>query len=229
MTANRQSQWLGVVLGLLIATPSQHQLRAQGTIAYFDPSDVLLLSSGGPRRSYELDFDQDGSAEFTLVAQFEFEVAGYGGNKFMAIPVSPPDLGTHVVPLALGAWIGPFPAVPIGWYAGEIWPDPQPGAPPDLIGGVFNSFTTLGGTGLWAQRELTAYMGAQFMIGADVHYGWVRIRTTWAPITGGILEAYAYNTVPGEPILAGAVPEPATAALLLGGGLAGLAFLRCRH
>jgi hypothetical protein len=93
-----------------------------------------------------------------------------------------------------------------------------------IIGGVFNAFTTLGGVGLWVERELTAYMGAQFLIGADVHYGWVRIRTPWAPITGGILEAYAYNTVPGEPILAGAVPEPSIIALSV---LSGLVLVVC--
>ena len=46
----------------------------------------------------------------------------------------------------------------------------------------------------------------QFLIGGQIHYGWVRLRVlTGAPgpnmsIT---LMDYAYNSVPGEPILAG--------------------------
>lgn len=58
-------------------------------------------------------------------------------------------------------------------------------------------------------------MGVQFDIDGQTHYGWMHLRAN-----GGFSEVYgfAYNTVPGQPILAGQVPEPGTVALLLVGG-----------
>jgi hypothetical protein len=51
----------------------------------------------------------------------------------------------------------------------------------------------------------TGFVGVQFLIGGQVHYGWVRLRVQSGP--GGTMNLYlldyAYNSVPGEPILAG--------------------------
>jgi hypothetical protein len=101
--AGRALRVAGALL-FLAADPLLELAQGQGTIAYFDPPDVLLLSSGVSRRAYELDFDQDGSAEFTLVAQAEFQVAGYGQSRFMAVPAPNDDLGSRVVPFTV--WSG---------------------------------------------------------------------------------------------------------------------------
>ena len=51
----------------------------------------------------------------------------------------------------------------------------------------------------------TGFVGVQFLIGGQIHYGWVRLRVQSGP--GGTMNLflldYAYNSVPGEPILAG--------------------------
>lgn len=49
--------------------------------------------------------------------------------------------------------------------------------------------------------------------------GWVGMGTWFLEgVNGGIIEEWAYNSIPGQPILAGQVPEPGIIALLLVGG-----------
>lgn len=58
-----------------------------------------------------------------------------------------------------------------------------------------------------------------------VHYGWFRVQL---PASGmGTLVDYAYETTPGTALIAGAVPEPASVALMAS-GLAGLLLWRRR-
>ncbi|MEZ4792699.1 MAG: hypothetical protein R2783_04320 [Gelidibacter sp.] len=46
------------------------------------------------------------------------------------------------------------------------------------------------------------YVGLHFKIGANTHYGWVRIQVA-ADATSIIIKDFAYNTTPGDPINAG--------------------------
>jgi hypothetical protein len=63
------------------------------------------------------------------------------------------------------------------------------------------------------------YVGVQFEIGGNTHYGWVEVEVPFRGVNGGTIRSFAYETQPGVPILAGAVPEP-SALLLLTSGLA---------
>jgi hypothetical protein len=62
----------------------------------------------------------------------------------------------------------------------------------------------------------TAFMGIQFQIGSEWHYGWVRLRGGTVGVYGGILYLappawildWAYETRPDTPILTGAKPVP---------------------
>ncbi len=57
------------------------------------------------------------------------------------------------------------------------------------------------------------FLGVEFMIGDDTHYGWIQVAvddlSESATITG-----YAYNDVPDGDIAAGEIPEPGSLALL---------------
>ncbi len=50
-------------------------------------------------------------------------------------------------------------------------------------------------------RELPNYLGLRFTIAGETHYGWARLSIPSA--AGFTLKDYAYNSVPGEGILAG--------------------------
>jgi hypothetical protein len=61
----------------------------------------------------------------------------------------------------------------------------------------------------------TQYVGVRFRVNdaGDDRYGWIGIDTTNADDLTGVVTGYAYDDT-GEPIAAGAVPEPAGLALL---------------
>jgi hypothetical protein len=77
------------------------------------------------------------------------------------------------------------------------------------------------------------YVGLQFLIGGQVHYGWASFSITPPnQLFAGyneVLTGYAHNTIADATILAGqgTVPEPGTLGLLALGSL-GLAFWRRR-
>ena len=71
--------------------------------------------------------------------------------------------------------------------------------------------------------QTEGYVGVQFFAADGLHYGWIRVRG--GNYNDGRILDYAYNTVPGQGIAAGAVPEPGTLALL---GLGALCLWRFR-
>jgi hypothetical protein len=77
-------------------------------------------------------------------------------------------------------------------------------------------------SGNWSETspDNTGYLGLQFEIAGDDHYGWAEITLN----DDGTIELarFAYNDVAGESITAGQVPEPSSAALLILGAAGAL-------
>lgn len=71
-----------------------------------------------------------------------------------------------------------------------------------------------------------AYIGLSFPINAVNHYGWIRVDVDNAAGTF-LIKDWAYESVPGAGITAGAIPEPSTLGLLAAGAL-GVSALRRR-
>lgn len=73
----------------------------------------------------------------------------------------------------------------------------------------------------------TGFVGLQFAIAGNTHYGWARF--TYDDLTTGnlTLHDFAYDDVAGTSINAGAIPEPGSALLALA-GLGGVALRRRR-
>lgn len=71
------------------------------------------------------------------------------------------------------------------------------------------------------------YLGVKFMIGANTNYGWIQVDVsgTSAGPTNAVIKGYAYEDTPNGQIVAGAVPEAGSLALLAIGA-AGLAAWR---
>ena len=107
------------------------------------------------------------------------------------------SIGASLDPI-LGQWVDRS-SPNLGWHSG--------------ISYQFN----VGGGGTFYGR--IAYMGIDF-ISADGgrHFGWIKIDNS-LHVAGGLLVEWAWAATPGEAILAGAVPEPSTGALLSAGGI----------
>ena len=65
----------------------------------------------------------------------------------------------------------------------------------------------------WGQWLYTKdrYLGLQFLIAGQVHYGWARLSVGMLQITGGFqatITGYAYETIPNKPIVMGETKGP---------------------
>lgn len=198
-------------LSLICATGNAH---AQGSIIYNDPPDISLFTAS-TAKTYDLDMDQNGTVDYRLVnGSGEFVAYGIGQNASWAVPETPPDLGAFITPLAHGNSIGPPGVPPNAWFQTYSL-EPLPGLIV-TIPAYFHGCTTRGCIGTF--HNVTAYWGVQFDINGNTHYGWVRVATAGLAIPGGSVLDWAYNSIPGQSILAGQVPEPGTVALLVAGG-----------
>ncbi|MBA3481405.1 MAG: PEP-CTERM sorting domain-containing protein [Pirellulales bacterium] len=163
---------------------------------------------------YNVDLNGDAIREFVINHYVD---AAVGDNLIKATDYatgagSLRDGGGRVANLAAGTLIGPGSGVYTS--AGE---DNLTG----LKGGAaVGNFQVSNGPG---------FIGLQFLIGADTHYGYVGYEGTAPANTGsGRVYSLAYESVPLTPIVAGAVPEPSSLALLAAGAVGVTAYRRRR-
>jgi hypothetical protein len=209
---NRSLPWILVgVSGLHTGTP----LFAQGTIAFFRPAQPIPVVYTSFPGSFGFDVNGDGIADyhFNLADGLGVSVDPLGSNRQVAVPAIPPNLGSDLDPLPAGFQIGSSLAPTYTWVSAS-----SPGlAGHSLISSVANIDGNVVTSGLFSGQ--TAYMGIEFMIGQDVHYGWVLIESPGGT-AGGYIHEWAYETQANTSILAGQVPEPSTAALIFAFGAA---------
>ncbi len=182
---------------------------SQGTIAYYQPVTPIPLwippDSFDIARQLSFSFDESSTRDLT----FAYSVVSIGvmyepGTRSLSLMYPWPNIGGVPQPLPAGFLIGPdsgnsqvqwFSETP-GWTALAMFTDSG-------VGGQFPG-----------QR---AYMGVEFQRAGATHYGWIRLQISDYAAFGSI-EAWAWETRAGVPILAGAVPEPSIWALFVGGG-----------
>jgi hypothetical protein len=203
---NRVVQFLFV---LLLAAGSA---CGQGTIQYVDINPDLFMFSAWTRRDVPIDLDQDGTPDLVFRATpSQFDIYGLGANRVLAFPNNPPDLTRYAVPVATGDTISSSLQPQYIWAESIFF-----GSPSDPLGVVFNGgFETIIGT--FVNRR--GYVGLELQTGGNTHYGWIRLDCETFSNNGGYVLDYAYELRPGASILAGAVPEPSTWALLSAGGI----------
>ena len=193
-----------LALALSAATP------CRGVVAVTWLAEPIVLWSQLFARYEPLDLNADGFTDFVFASGVASVGArSEGNNQYLIWPSGGPNIGGDIEPLLAAFEIGPNSGDDswIDWFGDGVGYD-------NLI-----SCLTSGGpvcVGRFAGQH--AYMGVAFEIDAAIHYGWIDLFVApdnpYAEIYG-----WGYETQPGVSIYAGAVPEPATSALLLSGGL----------
>jgi len=170
------------------------------------------LELGGwwnPPTPHSLDIDGNGTIDFSFWGDVAASVGmrSEGSNRYLIIPDLPPNIGGPVAALDEGFQIGPESSEGnLDWF----------NHPTDWAT-LMQQLSTGRSGEFWGTR---AYIGFEFQIDSNTHYGWFDFQGH-SSTPYGVVYGWGYESTPGVSIPAGAVaiPEPATIALLAAGGL----------
>lgn len=233
---NRWSGWRRLSLASALLLAGGMAGYSQGTIVYnrmplnvvppqfpWDAEGYRAIPALGPgdAGSVAVDINGDGQDDYLFTWGMDFGMRCLGENKAAGYFLTPWERA-RARALIADAEIGSS-VSPVSWVGNQDSPS----------GLGLSSWRAIGdpdfmGIGEFAGIE-SAYAGLQLQINGNTHYGWIRLGAPLPFLNGGWIYDFAYETRPGVPILAGAVPEPSTWALLIGGGVVIVWFKRKRN
>jgi hypothetical protein len=157
-----------------------------------DPTKISMAGNGVDNFSFVLasvSFD-GGLRSFQAFGATQSDGVIAGGTYF-----------AEALPLTRGAKIGPSANF---FFGPEI----------DLVEGTNTSNGVFYSRGYWKGNLTNRYLGVRFQLNGQTHYGWVRMTVTSnvnlnKPTLEATITAYAYETVPNKPILAGTAKSAA--------------------
>ena len=197
-----------------------------GTMAVFESSEAANVvtstlititnnATSVPNAMINLDGDANDDVQITVVSSSLLIAAGMNGAALAGTVGGFTPGGSFFYPTGFQA------SQLVRDRPGQIFSGSGVGAPTNTFGTLANGSTF----GHWAGvAAVDGYVGVQFQIGANTHFGWVHVN--WDPATDtATIDSYAYNNTPDA---ASHVPEP-SALTLLGLGALGLAARRRRR
>lgn len=179
---------------------------ADAQIVYTDVTpDVTLSVINDSLNSYDVDFDNAGTPDMAIATygylynyggtdyQLNYVFSFVAPNATAALVAAMETAGTSSYPattsLASGTAIG----------SSATWLDTTAAGGTFFFTSAYGFTQTLLGT---ANTGTDTYIGARFLIGANTHYGWVRINVA-ADASSVVIKDYAYNATANGPINAG--------------------------
>ncbi len=163
----------------------------------------------------DFDVNADGIADYRFVGDFLVAaMQSYGDNRFISVLSTPPNRGGNLVPVHAGSIIGADTSLLVG-----EWHRHTDNLSNPLLGTGYGL-----GNGPSPMQFADAYIGVEFATANGIHYGWIQY-TGYShpvnglpamPVPGGVINSWAWETQPGVPIIAGAIPEPSTVAYIGG-------------
>jgi hypothetical protein len=169
-----------------------------GVLALAQPVEAKIVYTPahrviGPDSSYLLDLNHDGIPDFTIMNNYSCP------DSCVSSVAAKPAKGTHGVEGQHGLWAYDL-------KAGAIIGPKRPFSASVLeVAGSGSCHYT--GSSHWC--NLKRYLGFSFKIHGQTHYGWARISMGSARgRLKAVLLGYAYETIAGKPIIAGATSWP---------------------
>ena len=204
---------IGSILGdvraavVVVAFPVPREIYDDGGIG----SDGSINLSG---RFDPIDIDGNGTVDFTLATNFSSAaIRTERGNRIVIRLNPPPSRVGPPVPVPPGSIIGA--TIFSGDISDLLWTSS------DFSGGYVspseNAFVGISqvlSTGAYSSFNGRGALGFEFEAADGIHYGYMDI-DSFAGFAGVILHGWAYESRPGIPIVAGQIPEPTTAVLLV--------------
>ena len=223
---------LAAILICLTTLPPLQEAVAAVVVTYRGSNPPPLLP--GLTGTVPFDMNADGVFDFQFHCNGFFAAFDtYGINRVSAFIDMSGFYEHQIVPVALGAEIGPGSAFP---YLDPVFPGfgNLPGAWHSGNEITYPTGFTLGYATSGFMQFSNAYIGVEFMAADGVHYGWIKyigFSVYQFPVfgpngellgyvngvnePGGVVNEWAYESTPNTPIVAGALPEPSRAMLLL--------------
>ncbi len=195
-------RWLSIVCVALLAGAATSSADIIHTSTNFILGDVWLPEF---EELFDLDLDLDGSIDFSLVASPN-HFAGIHPeiqNTYLIHPSPPPNIGGRVTALNIGYIIdsNSGSGTPEEWFGSSNY---------STLIRILSTDTA----GEFLDHR--GFVGLEFESPNGTHYGWLDIEG----LSGSSqlrVRGWAYETEPNTGIVAGAIPEPSSLALLLAG------------
>ena len=185
----------------------------QNVIQYTDVDPDITLEMQGDL--FNLDLDADGTTDFVIYKYFS--AYPYIFSTASGSSVSGTILFNHLfaLPATGNAMSGSYGysgyPYPFALNAGQSVSNASQMIPAGLQSLVYSRYYSVEASGLsvsnvqrgnWLGGKTDKYLGLQFMIGEETHYGWVRLDVA-ADHTTCTIKDYAYNTIPDMAIATG--------------------------
>ncbi|MGB0115879.1 MAG: hypothetical protein WBP73_03670 [Terriglobales bacterium] len=168
---------------LALAQPSEAEI-------VYTPADVYI----GQNRPYLLDLTGDGTTDFYLVEHF-LSTTTFIWSTLLVRPAQGNEIAEGAAALRAGYIISNADFSSKG-YSGKM----------ATCQGIISSHRAPKRHcfGPWKDKK-NHYLGLQFMISGEVHYGWARLSVSCVggEIENAELTGYAYETIPNKGIVAG--------------------------
>jgi hypothetical protein len=187
---------------------------AVGVLALVPPSEAKIVYTPIHKtiklhQHYNLDLNHDGITDFTLELNSFHTRNTSAFSTLRLVPTKPnaAEGGSHGTSCGGGHGAGPY-AFALGQGA-LISPKHPFHGNPNLMGvaGTIDDFSVFCGPWLDVKNR---YLGLQFQIRGETHFGWARLNVASTPIsiTSATLTGFAYETIPNKPINAGKIEGP---------------------
>ena len=166
---------------------------------------ISVFSIGNPTEA-DIDINDDGLADVSLSNDgVEFGILPLQGTQVLATPPTPPNLVAAVVANEIGSIITSNSEATENEWLSRL-----------ELNGLevpFGLRTCFSGNCTGQYDAGTHYIGIRIRDAEEYNHAWIEVSVPFDGVQGGTITGFAYETIPGRSIVAGAIPEPNSAIL----------------